>query len=446
MADENTDTSAEAARAQAEARRKRILEKAQNRLGVVSGEQELSAAEKEEAAAKAARIRAARQRRYGKKNKASTTEGAAATTTTTTTAEDSQPAKDDAKIAAPTAEVEPPKGTPSAAESKSEEVEKKTEPPVDKSDDKVPTKKYKGVAKMRRTMIKKKKIEQSQAAEEMSKDEVVNVRPSSKVSVFPVYMQFVTVLLLFIAGLDIGLQQGPHEMANFRLSVYQHGLPVIHRSVRETSDERTEPKSLIGIEETFDSAPQDDEEEFAEETEDEKIPNIDPVFRVDLDEMTAGPGLLNSLARQAVSVHRLVLFLFFYLPSSTLKTLFGVPQALLQSPPALCLIAIILRQVFGKAIFGAGIPEADGKEDNGGAIDVIAMAKKFISSFVSNTFPMAAKFYEAFTHLRADIYVILCGVFTGLALVHVGYQSAPLGDIDIDPTSSIEVDPIQEEL
>ena len=67
---DDAEAAKEAARAQAEARRKRILEKANNRMKYVNGEQTADPDEKKTRNSNAARIRAARQRRYGKKSTA----------------------------------------------------------------------------------------------------------------------------------------------------------------------------------------------------------------------------------------------------------------------------------------------------------------------------------------------------------------------------------------
>lgn len=286
-------------------------------------------------------------------------------------------------------------------------------------------------------MIKKKKVEEAQAdAESLSQVNAKPVRSAKKVSTLPVYMQLFTVVLLFVAGLDIGLQQSSYEGANFQLAINEHGLPLIHRNVRIFGAKKEPLEELKVSQESYEQI----EEEFADILKDEVADNIDPIFRVDLDKLTEGPGLLNQLARQAVSVHRLILFLVFYFPKNALQTFVGVPQALLQSPPALCVIAVIVRQVFGKAILGAGIPELDEKDDNGGVIDVVAMIKKFVSNFFAGNFPLLAKLYDAFTHLRADIYVMLFGVFSGLAWVHM----MGIGDSYVEPETP--ADPALNEL
>ena len=85
-------------------------------------------------------------------------------------------------------------------------------------------------------------------------------------------------------------------------------------------------------------------------------------------------------------------------------------------------MALILRQFVSKKVLGASLPNAGEGGDNeksikdaGGGIDVLSMIKNVATSFLANTFPTLVTMYEAFTHLRSDMYVILCGVFFGLA-------------------------------
>ena len=73
----------EATREKAEARKKRILEKANQRMNYVNGEQvDNGDADQKKSVSSAARIRAARQRRYGKKKPDASTTTEETTTTT----------------------------------------------------------------------------------------------------------------------------------------------------------------------------------------------------------------------------------------------------------------------------------------------------------------------------------------------------------------------------
>jgi hypothetical protein len=79
---------------------------------------------------------------------------------------------------------------------------------------------------------------------------------------------------------------------------------------------------------------------------------------------------------------------------------------------------LVLRQIVGKRILNAGIPQRDAEERDSG-IDVVALVKQWVINFVSTSFPNAVSFYDAFSHLRSDMYIIMCGVFFGLAWTHM---------------------------
>ena len=431
--DDHDAATAEAARAQAEARRKKILDKANKRMGVVSGEEALAEADKKESEAKAARIRAARQRRYGKKS----------TETPAASKDEPQSELNDQPAEAPAAEEA--KETP--ANIADNDPEKEPEQPADEPKEieaasdptEEPKKKYVGVARMRRNMIKKKKEQEDSSdpvdgspsapfATEISVDSK-KLDPLKLVTTVPIYMHILTVLLLFFAGMDVSIQQYHHQLeVHSRLAVAHHGIPLVHRSLGPPPSSTEASKDMFHQDpnmflhdlepETLGAGDIEDLDEFEEETQ-KTIPIIDPIFGVDLDELTKGPGLVNQLARGAVAAHRSIIWLVYFWPLSILQSLVSIPQALLRSPPALCIIALVLRHLVGKTILGARIPEPPTGGEKGGAIDLIAMAKTFVTSFFNSNFPTAVALYEAFTHLRSDMYVILCGVFSGLVYVHL---------------------------
>ena len=440
------DAAAEAARAQAEARRKRILEKANKRLGMVSGEMAQDVEEKSASAANAARIRAARQRRRKKGA------GPAKPAESTDNSEDGADAKSSEETQSPnnddTTEAE-------TANAKNEEEPKfVTEESSEKSDhqpnepsasvEAVPSigddgtagaassttnepaskKKYVGVARMRRKMIlKKRQEEESESKPESTTEAAAVVLPatvSAPVSTFPVYMYIFTVLLLFLAGLDVGLQQFHQDVTVHPNDVFsQHGAPFVHRNLWKV-DETNSPSQLEELQKrTSDWNDADTPDEFVED-EDEYEPNIDPLFRVDLDELTKGSGILLQLARGAVAVHRFILRIVYEIPMGIFQTILGIPQTLINSPPILCIVALILRQVISKQVLRASLPssESDDKSKETGGIDVLAMIKQTVKNFLSSAFPTAVSMYDAFTHIRSDMYIILCGVFFGLAWRH----------------------------
>jgi hypothetical protein len=431
--DSDAAEAAEAARAQAEARRKRILEKADTRLGVVSGEQVQDEEAKKQSSIRAARLRAARQRRYGKKTPV-TTESQKEEPAASSTWETDEGPKAMTETASETKEENPSEATPKEetvqevpgeAATVSTEAEGLNE---NESPKEQPKKKYLGVAKMRRKMILKKKIAEAEDSSKLHSpltktDTDLPLEPlATQVVTLPIYMYIVTILLLFFAGVDVGLQQYHEDVKiHNNLALNEYGIPFIHRN--PWKDNRSDSGlKLLQVEPS--SKTQDTfQDEFEEDLDEQDyVPNIDPVFGVDLDEVTKGPGLLNQLARGAIAVHRLVLMLVYYTPRNILQTLVGIPRALMQTPPALCLLALILRQLVGKMILKAGVPVLD-VEEKDSAIDVLAMVKQWVTKFMSSTFPTAVGVYDVFVHLRSDMYIVICGVFCGMAWTHMSQYS-----------------------
>lgn len=478
---DNDDTAAVAAatmsaedkaRVAAEARRKRIQEKAFKRLAVVSGEQALDEEEKKASAANAARLKAARQRRYGKKSTPTTTEATAgsaaaapadapvdeatpaAVSETTAVVEDTtKPAVPDVvSTAATTAE-------PDASDVVTPAAEATAVPPANK-------KKYHGVAKTRRQMLAKKKAQETEqdsttvgggggapvgggakATAKAGPPVPAAALLTKKVAIVPIYMHIVTIILIFLAGLDVGLQQFVDDdmQIHSQTALKQYGLPFLHRSPFEpltpVDENAAGTKRYLEGEYLSGATGQSDNLDEFQVEEEEYVPIVDPLFRVDLDEMTKGPGFLNQLARGAVFVHRVILWLIYLAPVAFVTKLLSVPMSLWQSPPTLFLTALALRQVVGKAILGARLPDPSEQAEDGvkNNLDVLNIAKNFVKNFFTTSFPTAVTLYDAFSHLRSDMYVAICGVFVGMAWTHLQGDTMPLAKELIDSVGGDEL-------
>jgi hypothetical protein len=424
---------ADQARVAAEARRKRILENASKRNGLVSGEIAVDDETKEESQKNAARIRAARQRRYGKKKMAAVVTAetpAAANAATDDDGEDTTKAaavvEEPAKMEEQLKEEEPKKEEPikavAAAAAAVVEEPKAAEVVEDNTD----TKKYMGVAKMRRKKMLERKQQQSQGDDATAKSTTAAVvlppKPmTQKILVVPIYMHIFTIVLLFLAGVDIAFQpfQETVIVSNDH-TVSQYGIPLIHRSLSYPLAALDNQKDRLLDDDLHNlyGEQEDIADEFQKVPEHGYVPNIDPLFRIDLDEYTKGSGIISTLGRGAVRVHRFTLQMVWYTPLSLVYSIVGIPQALMETPPLLCVVALTLRQVVGKAILGANIVAAP-EEKVDSTIDIVNMAKKFVTNFLSTSFPTAISIWDAVSHLRQDMYVILCGVFCGLAWNHL---------------------------
>ena len=437
-------TDEEKARQEAEARRQKILEKANNRMDLVNGIKSSDDGEEETEKPKTSSKLAAMRRRRFKKGgaappKKEETETPVATAVSeektapitettpvpveTTAAEESEPVEEE-KPAAEPAPVEP------APIVKEESTEEPTDQPVP---DAAPKKKYMGVAKMRRKMNKER---QAKEEEERAKDAADSNSATAKlmkeavkkrsvgVSKLPILMHVVTVFLLFFAGLDIGLQQHKLEYSMADVTVHKELAPQqelrlltkIANFGSGSSKTTTKPKGVLDKMVEDSSVYEAVEDEFDTNDDAAVEENIDPLFQVDLDKYTQGSGIFMMAGRFAVACHRLNLYFFYYLPLSIVARIQNTILSLFQSPPMLCILALAIRQAIGNVVLGARLPEA--VEDESQHKDVLSMAKNFVKSFVLRSFPTATTIYDAWVHLRADMYVILCGLFVGIAWHH----------------------------
>jgi hypothetical protein len=358
MADDSFDAAAaEEARAKAEARRQRILEKSRERMGVVAGERPAGEVPEKETddddhQGASSRMQAMRRRRF--KKTAQAKEG-----DETKEKETTQQTKESAE--APVAETT----TSGTAQSDTVEDTKTEETQETK-------KKYKGVAKMRREMIKKKGKKATETkVEESGAVASVPLLRKPPVSPIPIIFHLVAVMLLFLAGVDIGWNQVVFsDVTIYRdITPRREGVGLLNRYMAPSKTTLLDPSKLQETE-VWTS-----QEEFAtcEEDEEVYVPNIDPIFHVDFDKLTEGGGLFNTVAKGAINIHRLNLQIFYYLPINIFQTMATIPQQLLVTPPILCIISLVIRQT-AKLVFGAKIPEpAAGKKDT---LDVLAMMKQ----------------------------------------------------------------------
>lgn len=363
-------------------------------------------------------------------------------------------------------------------------------------------KKYLGVAKMRR----KKIAEQRKLEEEKSKSggegDVFGggtlrtpsgrkvIPPSlstvAKTAVkkhrMPIIMHLFVAVMLFVAGLDIGLQHSiglhstsyPPADVKMGISPWVDG-PGILRLLeplgikvggvtRDAAADAADAKNRLLLDQQVEGGwdaggvETDEDDEFAEhggsgdddgtknprgvggEESSEHVPNIDPIFQVDLDELTKGPGIFMTLARFAVSAHRCLLAIFLYFPLSVLKTILFLPRSLMASPPIIFLLSVSIR-IFGRYILGAKIPDLDPSDVGGGgdekksAEDILDMIKQRVKDFVASSFPTAVMIFTVFRDAWTDMYVVICGLLVGLALP----LCLPSGVLGVDSRANEEL-------
>ena len=348
-------------------------------------------------------------------------------------------------------------------------------------------KKYLGVAKMRRRMIKERHEQQQQQDGNTTLEDVAGNDTTSTISshpqtrrtkwitTLPILTYVMTTFVLFGTGLHVGLQQSNVQYCYYNSKVMMVPDPDHEPSADgycyNTNDDPEEQQWSLLVHSEFaprqpmgglhrllstvvgpvvqsipirnvpvDAAavssqpppPQDHDD-----TEDEfssTVPtvqrmqsnNIDPLFQVDLDALTTGDGLYFTLGRFAVRVHRFILSIVLDLPKSILQSVLSFVWSFVQTPPVFFLMAVLIRHGLGKVVLGAKLPAA--VVDDAAHKDILSTVQTFATKFVLSSFPTLKIVYDVWTHIRSDMYVILCGLFVGWAVSHSHLAGSPYGD------------------
>lgn len=457
----------EKAREEAEARRLRILKSSNERIGLVEGTlpkistndvdenmSENAGGEDSVPATKtssgsAARMAAMRRRRFKKANPTED-ESLATTETQPTNDENATPTEIESTNISTSIAADQP--IPDTVE---KEVEMKTSEPI--IEENISTKKYQGVAKMRRRMVKDRQNKNDDNTNNNNDDDetltklkeraLKNISNKNKgltiQSKFPIYMSIVTVILLFLAGLDVGLHQGQIDYGHQKELLQLHSdlaprkLGVVlqekfNKIMKRDGSNSKNKRDLLQdefntLQSSTDNLDEFDDNDIKKETN-SKPANIDPLFGIDMDKVTEGSGIFYVVARFAVSCHRVNLAVLYYFPKNIINKLLDTLYQLIESPPLFCLVAIVIRQIIGKLILGAKLPTKV-IDDNQSSKDVMSMGKAFVVNFIKSSFPTLVTMYDIFTHVRSDMYVVLCGFLVGVVAVHTVTDKLVINDI-----------------
>ena len=366
-------------------------------------------------------------------------------------------------------------------------------------------KKYLGVAKMRRRMIKERHEQQQQQDGNTTLEDVAGNDTTSTISshpqtrrtkwitTLPILTYVMTTFVLFGTGLHVGLQQSNVQYCYYNSKVMMVPDPDHEPSADgycyNTNDDPEEQQWSLLVHSEFaprqpmgglhrllstvvgpvvqsipirnvpvDAAavssqpppPQDHDD-----TEDEfssTVPtvqrmqsnNIDPLFQVDLDALTTGDGLYFTLGRFAVRVHRFILSIVLDLPKSILQSVLSFVWSFVQTPPVFFLMAVLIRHGLGKVVLGAKLPAA--VVDDAAHKDILSTVQTFATKFVLSSFPTLKIVYDVWTHIRSDMYVILCGLFVGWAVSHSHLAGSPYGDASRSDGATTTLNGISDEL
>ena len=448
------------------------------------------------------KLAAMRRRRFQKKTAPSST-----TTETAPTIEDTTKATEAVVEPLQLVNVESTKEDHSGLARENNDVPVTQSDQKDIDEDAAATKKYLGVAKMRRRMNKERQEQQQGDSNVVSTDNhKSSVRTAAKnttsavaiklpkkhrsmITTLPILMYAVTTFLLFVTGLHIGLQQSQvnycysnqvigddatdgycyntsnepqwsllvhSELAPRKMGGLQRLLSSMNIVVplHGTTTTKMIQKEELQVESTLLQDHDDDngEDEFSTTGPTVKSMgkgNIDPLFQVDLDALTAGDGLYFTLGRFAVRIHRLILTVLFYTPKSILQSIVSFLWSFVQTPPILFIMAIMIRHGLGRMVLGAKLPSAVVDETQ--HKDILSTVKTFVTKFLLSSFPTVTVFYDVWTYIRSDMYVMLCGLFVGIALSHHHQAGNPYGEAATSTLSTMlktdtQIDGISDEL
>ena len=167
--------------------------------------------------------------------------------------------------------------------------------------------------------------------------------------------------------------------------------------------------------------------------------NVDPVFGVDLDLLlldAALPFPVDAAARFAIRLHRTWVRVLWTVPSNALRAAASVPAGLLRgwadSPPWILLVCLAIR-LATRLFLGPDRSKDDPKKDGGGGgkdLDVLSRVKEYATNYATGTFPRTFLVLGTVVGvMKVDMYVVLCGLLTGLACHDVGGGGAGAGRV-----------------
>jgi len=171
--------------------------------------------------------------------------------------------------------------------------------------------------------------------------------------------------------------------------------------------------------------------------------NIDPLFQIDLDALLHNAHLplpIDYAAKFAIGFHRTWVHYLWKLPTSLVKTIFGIPMKLLSgwiaNPPWILGVVLLIRFVT-KVLVGSTSSsgksfslDSEHNEDakgsssgggggggGGGNLDVMEKIIGAAKNYASSSFPRTSLVFGTLMQvMKVDMYVLLCGMLIGLVM------------------------------
>ena len=168
--------------------------------------------------------------------------------------------------------------------------------------------------------------------------------------------------------------------------------------------------------------------------------NIDPLFQVDLDALLYNAHLplpIDYAAKFAIGFHRTWVHYLWKLPTSFVKSIFGIPINLvsgwISNPPWILGVVLLIRFITkvlvgttassGKSFSLDSDNDDDAKGNSGGGgggggnLDVLEKVMGAAKNYASSMFPRTSLVFGTLMQvMKVDMYVVLCGMLIGLVM------------------------------
>ena len=196
-----------------------------------------------------------------------------------------------------------------------------------------------------------------------------------------------------------------------------------------SGDEEEEDNSLLpkGVSASeFD----DDDDDMGDGKDTFSPPVIDPIFRVDLDDLLRNsqlPAPINFCAKFAIGFHRMWVRYLWTIPTSVVTSVLYSPKTLIDSwmanPPIFLFISLLIRMIVRLLLGNASSLSDEEDEDGGGGgkkkdnLDVLGKIKDTALNYATSSFPKTILVLKTLKEVvTVDMYVILCGLLVGLVV------------------------------
>jgi len=195
-----------------------------------------------------------------------------------------------------------------------------------------------------------------------------------------------------------------------------------------SGDEEEEDNSLLPKGVSSSEFDDDDDDDIRDGKDTFSPPVIDPIFRVDLDDLLQNsqlPAPINFCAKFAIGFHRMWVRYLWTIPTSVVTSVLYSPKTLIDSwmanPPIFLFISLLIRMIVRLLLGNASSLSEEEDEDGGGSgkkkdnLDVLGKIKDTALNYATSSFPKTILVLKTLKEVvTVDMYVILCGLLVGM--------------------------------